>query len=171
MKANRRRFASPRIASLLVPAILSMSAAQAADAVQWADLPKTIGHGRMRSDNREDRAYRVVTKADLIYSSHELIFSPHAVAVSRTGPSISREEVAEIRIHRDTRLSDALVAPGRKVLHSVCRGDYDYCVPVLLFFPVLLPVALGASAVAAPFILPVEGVKRLLPDRVIKVAP
>jgi hypothetical protein len=30
---------------------------------------------------------------------------------------------------------------------------------------------LGVTAVAAPFVLPIEGVKRLLPDKVIKVAP
>jgi hypothetical protein len=159
------------IASLLIPAILSMSAAQAADAVQWTDLPKTIGHGKMRSDDREDRDYRVVTKAGVTYSGHKLFFGPRAVSLMPSGASVTREQVAEIRIHRDARLHDALVAPGGKILYSVCGGYYDYCIPAIVFAPVLLPVALGATAAAAPFILPIEGIKRLLPDRVIKVAP
>jgi hypothetical protein len=166
MKTNTRRFAST-IASFLVPAMLSWSTAQAADAVQWADLAKTIGQGKMRSDNREDREYRVVTKAGAIYVGHGLSFSPVGVSVGPSGVSIPREQVAEIRIRRDGRLSDALVAPGGKILESVCEGEYCLFDPIMLLF---VPVAIGATAVSAPFILPIEGIKRLLPDRVIKVA-
>jgi hypothetical protein len=160
------------IASLLIPAILSMSAAQAADAVQWTDLPKTIGHGKMRSDNREDRDYRVVTKAGVTHSGHQLFFSSRAVSLMPSGASVPREQVAEIRIHRDARLSDALVAPGGKVLDSdLCGGGGGYCFPMIdPLLLLLIPVAAGAIALTAPFILPIEGIKRLLPDRVIKVA-
>jgi hypothetical protein len=165
MKANTGRFA----AGLLVPAMLFMSTAQGADTVQWADLGKTIGHGKMRSDNREDREYRVVTKAGAIYVGQGLSFNPVAVSVDRLGPSIPREDVAEIRIHRDGLLSDALVLHGGRLLDSTC-GRGGYCLPSpILFF--IMPLALGATALAASFILPIEGVKRLLPDRVVKVAP
>jgi hypothetical protein len=122
MKANTERVAFRNIAGLLVPAMLFMSIAQAADTVQWADLAKTIGHGKMRSDNREDRDYRVVTKAGAIYVGQWLSFSPVAINVAPLGLSIPREQVAEIRIHRDGKLSDALVVPGGTVLNSVCRG-------------------------------------------------
>jgi hypothetical protein len=169
MKANTERFAARNIASLLVPAMLFMSTARAADAVQWADLAKTIGHGKMRSDNREDREYRVVTKTGAIYVGQGLSFRAVAVTVDRLGSSIPREQVAEIRIHRDGLLSDALVLHGGRVLDTTC-GRGGYCLPSpILFF--VMPVALGATAVAASFILPIEGVRRLLPDRVVKVAP
>ena len=169
MKANTERFAARTTAGLLIPAMLFMSTARAADAVQWADLAKAIGHGKMRSDNSEDREYRVVTKADAIYVGERLSFSPIAVSVGRLGLSIPREQVAEIRIRRDGLWSDALVLHGGKLLDPTC-GRGGYCLPSpILFF--IMPVALGATAVAASFILPIEGVKRLLPDRVVKVAP
>jgi hypothetical protein len=168
MKTDTERFAARSITGLLLPTMLFMSTAQAADTVQWADLAKTIGHGKTRSDNREDREYRVVTKAGAIYVGQGLSFSPVAVSVNPLGLSIPREQVAEIRIHRDRRLTDALVAPGGKVMDSICGGDLQYC--FVLFLP-LIPVAIGAMALAAPLILPIEGVKRLLPDRVVKVAP
>ena len=169
MKANTERFAVRNIAGLLVPAMLFTSTAQAADTVQWADLAKTIGHGKMRSDNREDREYRVVSKAGAIYVGQGLSFSPVAVSVNPFGLSIPREQVAEIRIHRDGLLSDALVLHGGRLLDPTC-GRGGYCLPSpILFF--IMPVALGATAVAASVILPIEGVRRLLPDRVVKVAP
>lgn len=169
MNANTQRFATRTIAGLLIPAMLFMSTARAADAVQWSDLAKAIGHGKMRSDNREDREYRVVTKAGAIYVGQGLSFSPVAVSVEPLGLSIPHERVAEIRIHRDGLLSDALVLHGGKLLDPTC-GRGGYCLPSpILFF--VMPVALGATAVAASFIVPIEGVRRLLPDRVVKVAP
>jgi len=169
MQTNPRPFASGTITSFLVPAKLSLSTAQAADPVQWTDLPKKIGHGKMRSDNREDRQYRVVTKDGRAFIGHKLLFSPRDVSLSESGPAIPREQVAEIRIHRDARFRDALVAPGAAVVDRIC-SDEEYCLVSLLGL-LAIPVALGATAVAAPVVLPIEGVKRLLPDRVIKVAP
>jgi hypothetical protein len=163
------------MASVLVPAMLSLSTAQAADAVQWIDLPKKIGKGKMRTDGREDRQYRVVTKDGQIYAGYRLLFGPASVRLSDSGPQIPREKVTEIQIHRDGRLRDALFAPGGEamalILKPVCGGDLDYCLPLLLFVPLLAPVALGVSAAAAPIVLPIQGIKRLLPDKVIKVAP
>jgi hypothetical protein len=168
MKANTERFAARSIAGLLIPALLFVSTAGAADTVQWTDLAKAIGHGKMRSDNREDREYRVVTKTGAIYVGQGLAFSPMAVSIDPLGLSIPREQVAEIRVHRDGLLADALVLHGGRLLDTTC-GRGGYCLPSpILFF--IMPVALGATAVAASFILPIEGVKRLLPDRVVKVA-
>jgi hypothetical protein len=157
-------------AGLLVPAILLLSTAQAADLVQWSDLPNKIGHGKMRSDDREDRQYRVVTKDGLTHVGYALIFSPADVKFTRSGPSIPREQVTEIRIHRDRRLWDAFMAPSSAVLDPTCRGANSFCFPgstVLL----LITVALSADAAVSPITLPLEGIKRLLPDKVIKVAP
>ncbi|HEV8040423.1 MAG TPA: hypothetical protein VGP62_16260 [Bryobacteraceae bacterium] len=151
-----------RIAGLLV---LSLSMAHTAELVQWIDLPKKVGHGKMRSDGREDRQYRVVTKDAVIHAGYELVFSPRGVNVV-SGPFIPREEVTEIRIHRDGRFSDALWAPGGAIASGLCRNDdLGFCLVLLG-----LPVDFGVSLAAAPITLPIEGIKRLLPDKVIKVA-
>jgi hypothetical protein len=80
MKANCGRFVSSSIVGLLVPALLSLSTAWAADSVPWADLAKAIGHGKMRSDDREDREYRVVTKAGISYVGQRLFIGPNGVS-------------------------------------------------------------------------------------------
>jgi hypothetical protein len=164
MKTNPRRFASRTNTSFLVSVMLSLSTAQAAEPVQWTDLPKKIGHGKIRSDNREDRQYRVVTKDGRTYVGYKLFFRPNDVSLSESGPTIPREQVAEIRIHRDGRLSDALYAPAGPIVD-------DHGVFLTPFGLLLLPVLWGVMAVAAPVVLPLEGVKRLLPDRVFTVAP
>jgi len=46
----------------------------AAESVQWSDLPQKIGHGKMRSDGREDREYRVVTEEGAIHKGYALFF-------------------------------------------------------------------------------------------------
>jgi hypothetical protein len=159
------------IASLLVPAILSLSTASAADPVPWADLAKTLGHGKMRSDGREDREYRVVTKAGIGYVGDQIYIGPNGVSFAPSGPMVPREQVAEIRIHRDALLWDALKTPGGKVFDPLCSGGGGLCLLIGPFVILLIPVAIGITAAAAPFVLPIEGVKRLLPDRAIKVAP
>jgi len=158
------------IAGLLVPAILLLSTAQAADLVQWSDLPNKIGHGKMRSDDREDRQYRVVTKDGLTHAGYALIFSPTDVRFTLSGGSIPRDQVKEIRIHRDRRLWDAFLAPSSAVLDGTCRSSNSFCFPGPTVLP-LITLALGADAAVAPITLPIEGIKRLLPDKVIKVAP
>jgi hypothetical protein len=152
------------VAGLLV---FSLSMAQAAELVQWNDLPKKIGHGKMRSDGREDRQYRVVTREGVIHAGYELIFSPIGVKISPSGPLIPREQVTEIRIHRDGGFSDALWAPGGVIGSGLCRNDdLGFCL-VLLGRPVDFAVSLAA----APITLPIEGIRHLLPDKVIKVTP
>lgn len=169
MKTNKLRIT----ATLLVPAILSLSMAQAAQPVQWNDLPKKIGRGKMRSDEREDRQYRVVTKDGRIHAGYALTFSPIDVTVLPSGPTIPREQVTEIRIHRDGRLSDALIAPAGKVFDSLykCTSEDYGCLFVGPWMLPLIPLATGVTAAATPIVLPIEGIKRLLPDKVIKVAP
>ena len=116
----------------------------------------------MRTDNREDREYHVVTKNGQIHTGYTLLLSPTDVRLADAGASISREDVVEIRIHRDALLVDALFAPTVVVYHGV--DD-------LGAFVLLIPVALAVVAVSAPVVLPIQGFKRLLPDKVIRVAP
>jgi hypothetical protein len=166
MKTDKPRIA----AALLVPAMLSLSMAQAAEPVQWKDLPKKIGRSRMRSDGRQDHQYRVVTKDGLVHAGYSLAFSPRDVKVSPSEPSIPREQVTEIRIHRDPLLSDVLKAPAARVFDPLCHSEVS-CFILGPFVLPLIPVAIGITAGAAPIVLPIEGIKRLLPDKVIKVAP
>lgn len=163
MKAKTKRCTSKIIAGLLVPFTVFATTAVAGDAVSWNDLPKKIGHGKMRTDNREDRQYRVVTKDGLTHVGYQLLFSPTDVKLADSGPSISREDVVEIRIHRDQILMDALFAPAAVVLPDSVDDPLE--------FILRLPVAMGAVAVSAPVVLPIQGVKRLLPDKVVRVAP
>ena len=86
------------------------------------------------------------------------------------GLVVPRERVVEIRVRRHGSLTNAFLAPAEAV--TPFRGGADGSdVMVLIFSPVLLPLWLTATAAAAPIVLPVEGVKRLLQDRVIQVAP
>lgn len=166
--ALQHRFSSNMIASLLIAA-LAGSSAECAELVTWSDVPKKIGHGKLRSDGHEDRDYRIATKSGTTYVGHQLIFRPTGVSLGPPGPFIPREQITEVRIHRDRQLSDALVAPGGAVLNPICSGG-GYCFPgwPIVF---LVPLAIGVTVVVSPFVLPIEGVKRLLPDRVVKVQP
>jgi hypothetical protein len=166
MKTDKLRL----VVTLLVPAMLSLSTAQAAQPVQWNDLPKKIGRGKMRSDGRENRQYRVVTKDGSIHIGYALTFSATNVKLAASEPAIQRELVTEIRIHRAGRLTDALEAPAASVFDPLCHSDVS-CFLLGPFVLPLIPVAIGITAAAAPIVLPIEGIKRLLPDKVIKVAP
>jgi hypothetical protein len=168
MKTTKQRFVSRTIAGLLLPAMLSLSTVQAADAVQWNDLPKKIG-GKMRTDNPDRHQYWVVTKDGQMYAGSALFFGPRSVGFTESGPAILREQVTEIRIHRYGSLLEALFRPAASITEGGGGGEYGFGDP----FDLLLLVFAGLTitAVAAPIVLPIEGVKRLLPDRVIKVAP
>jgi len=160
------------IALTLVLTLFSFSTVQASGDVRWTDLPKKIGRGKVRSDGREDRQYRVVTKDGLVHAGHKLIFSPNGVRLSDSSATIQREQVAEITVHRDARLRDALVAPG-SALFTLGVGHDEYWLFSwrALLLPVLIPATLVVMAAAAPVVLPVHAVKRHLPDKVIRVAP
>jgi len=159
------RFASRIVAGCLVPAILSMPLAHAAEGVSWNDLPKQIGKGKLRPDGREAREYHVVTKSGVTYTGHQLLFSPDDVRLTESGPAIPREQVSEIRYRPDERVSDALLAPA----NALVSGD-----PRVVSGPlglIVVPVLAGVTAAASPVVLSVQGVKWLLPDTVVKVAP
>jgi hypothetical protein len=100
MKAATRRFTSGIVAGFLVPTILSMSTAQAAEPVQWIDLRKKIGDGKNWPNGLEDRRYCVVTKDGRNHVGYALSLSANGVRLGASGSVIPREQVAEIRIRR-----------------------------------------------------------------------
>ena len=168
MKIAAKRVISRINVGLLISTTLSLTTAVARDAVPWTDLPKKIGHGKMRTDEREDRQYRVVMKDGSTHFGYKIIFSSNGVRLDTSGPELPRDQIVEIGIHRDGLLTDEIFTPARKFMPAA-RDDYD--IRPLLLMPVLLPFLLGVTAATAPVVLPIQGVKRLLPDKVIKVAP
>ena len=156
MNANRPRFSFRITAGFLIPAVLFVPTIRAGETVAWVDLPKKLG------DHPKKRHYRVVTKDGHGYAATQLVFSPNDVRLSDSGPSIMRDQVLEIRIPRHRPLWDAVAAPAAAVTDRLCSDCFDAFVVIPL---ILLDFAIVAVT------LPIEGVKRLWPDKVIKVAP
>jgi hypothetical protein len=156
--------------------MLGLTTLQAATEVQWLDLQSKIGHGKKGPDGREDRQYRVVTKDAHTHVGYKIIFTSADVRVADTDPAIPREQVKEIRVRRAVSFWDALFGPAAAFFSASGAfdngggGSWDFGIdPVQIIF--LLPVALAVTAVAAPFALPSDAVKRFRPDKVFRVAP
>jgi len=170
MNTNTRRLASRIAVGLLVPAMLSVPTAQAAEAVAWDELPKKLELDGTHS-KRPYRRYRVLTTDGKTHVDHGLVFTPTDVKLMYTGSSIPREQVKEIRISRHGRFGEAFFAPARALLNRIGDDDWALLLLVSPFSFILIPVSLGVTAAAAPIVLPIEGIKRLLPEKVIQVAP
>jgi hypothetical protein len=145
------------IAGLLLPAILCVSTMEAAETVPWLDVPKKIGHTKVMPD------CSITTKAGQTYHGRQLTFSPVDVRID-SGPAIPREQVAEIRIRRHESWPDAFFAPAGKIVGE----GWILLTPLAL---PLIPVLIGVTVAAAPVVFVIEGVKRLRPAKVIRVAP
>ena len=146
-----------QLVALVLAPILAISSAQAADAVRWEDLPKKIGTGNARE-------YTIVTKDGNTQKGLALDFSPKGVRLNLAAPVIPWDEVAEIRVHHHQRMSDAAAAPAARVFRDVQESW-------LLFFWALFPALVVTYGATAPPAIAVEAVRRMLPDKVIKVAP
>lgn len=172
MKRQQACCCSRFIAVSLLTMMLSLSTLQAREPVTWNDLGKKIGHGRMRPDNREDREYRVITKDGAMHVGRPLYIQASGIRLGEAGLIIPREQVAEIRIHCDRRWRDALLTPGG-VFFSFFVGSDEYWILSwrVLLLPALLPATVGVVAASAPVALPVEAIRRRLPDKVVRVAP
>jgi hypothetical protein len=143
--------------ALLLTLILTFSSAKAADTVRWDDIPKKIRTGSISE-------YTIITKDGHSRKGQALDFSPKGIRLDNSGPLIAREEVAMIRIHHHQKMDDAADAPFQRVFR---RMDESW----LIFAWALLPAFIGIYTATAPPAVAVEGIRRLLPNRVIKVAP
>jgi len=125
----------------------------------------------MRSDDVNSRRYRVVTRDGRSYAGYGLFFGAVGVSVRESDAAIPREQVMEIHIHRYGPLWQALFTPAGAITPGTSGGggDYDFGDPFKILL--MVPVWMGVTAVSAPVVLPIEGVKRLLPDKVYRVAP
>ncbi len=149
--------AASRIAAgLLLPAMLSLFTLHA-ETVKWSELPGMT--------NQQDAGYSVVTKTGHTFRGRQLVFNPLGVFVAGSGSFISQEKVAAIRIRHHGSWKEALFTPAAIFLVGTA-SMLDRVAIVLL-----LPVCVGVTAATAPFTLATEGVRRLLPARVIKIAP
>jgi hypothetical protein len=143
------------IALVLTP-ILAISSAQAADAVRWVDLPKKIGTGKARE-------YTVTTRDGNTKKGTTLAITPTGIQLGDSSPIISREEVAQVRVHHHQHILDAAGAPTESAFADSGEG--------WLISPVMIPFMCVVYAATAPPAMAVEAVRRMLPDKVIKVAP
>ncbi len=115
--------------------------------------------------NQQDAGYSVVTKTGHTFLGRQLVFNPLGVFVAGPGSFISREQVAAIRISHHRSWKGAVFTPAAIIF--VSAGSALDRVAIVL----LLPVCVGVTAATAPFSLATEGVRRLRPARVIKIAP
>ena len=172
MKSSLIRSFSRALAALLIPAMLSVSPAQAAGFIRWSELGQRIRQDETKSSDSEDHLYRVKTKDGKTYTGHTFRFSPANVQVDPAGPTIPREQVTEVDVRRTKSLWDTVVAPaGAVVGGAICPTSDGYCFPSAPVVIVLLPAAVAITAAAAPFTLPIYGIRKLLPGKKYKIAP
>jgi hypothetical protein len=160
MKHNQQLLNFRIAVGLMIPALLWVPVMQAAELVRWEDLPRKISSRPLSTQ------YRIVTKRGDSHVGFDPVFSPSDVRFRESSSPIPREDVAEIRIH-------PVREPWWELLFFIAEAPIGAeLVGLDPFLAIVLePVAVAAAIAAAPIILPIEGVKRLLPDRVLKIAP
>lgn len=163
MKLIPRSNALKLAAGLLLPAVLLTSPVHAADTVPLFALSTKIGHGKLGNQGQEDREYTLITKAGTTYRSRGLTVGRDTVELS-PGLKIPLGDVAEIKIKHRLEWQSAIEAPASAIVGEA----YIFPTPVGL---VLVPVLLAVTAVGAPVTIAMEGIKRLLPAKVITVQP
>lgn len=143
-----------QLIALLVASIFAISSAQAADAVRWEDLSKKIGNGY-------GRQYTVVTKDGNTRKGIVLAVRPDGVLLNGSVPEIPKDDIAEVRVHHHLAFREA---SGKAMFRGSGSDEIWFLTPlVFLVFPVY--------AVTAPPAVAFEVIRRMLPDKVIKVAP
>jgi hypothetical protein len=139
--------------AILLASILAISSAQAASPVRWEDLPQKLG-------DRKTREYTIVTKEGKAQRAPDLTFTTNGVTFSGASAEIPKEQVKEIRIHHHQAMGAASAVVGDSLFSGVDGG-----------YLLLIPVALATYLATALPAVAVEGVRRALPDKVIKVEP
>jgi hypothetical protein len=153
--------------------VWSGSAARAADPVSWDDLPAKIGHGKAvfsidfdGNSQREDRAFTVVTTAgEKVHLNSMGIDNTHLWG---DGFDIPREQVDEVRIRHKGSFNEVITQSVEGGLF-VCNHLGKACEHAAVFIAVI-PVAVAYGIVSTIPCLAIEGIRRLLPAKTIKVA-
>ena len=144
--------------------IASVSTIHAADAVGRSDLGKAVGQGKLDSEDREDREYTLITRNGTAYRSRHLVFLGSDKILVSTGVLVPFGDVAKIQIKHHKEWGEAIGQPAR-----VLPAGED-----LIFSPLLIPWLAGAlliTGATAPVTVAAEGIRRLLPAKVITVKP
>jgi hypothetical protein len=148
---------------LLGFAMLLPASARAEEAIHWDDLTKIVNGGQ----HDRSREYTIVTKSDGKRKANLLSISKDGLILQTPSDyrPISRPQVLEVQVRHRGPLSYF----GR-ILNQYCDGRCDEygCLfdPVVL---ILLPVDLVYGAIVTPPLLPIEGIRRLLPAKVYKI--
>jgi hypothetical protein len=147
--------------------------ARAADVVSWNDLPEKIGLGKsvftldslLAERYRQDRAYTVVTTTGEKVNFRAMgIDGQHLWGA---GNDIPGNRVSEVRIYHKGRFADPLTEAFRGGIF-LC-GHLDSACDDALGFVAVIPLAVGYGVVSTVPLIVIEGIRRLLPARVIKV--
>jgi hypothetical protein len=163
---------SPLKTMALVGLALLATSARAHEVVSWDNLPRAIGHGRpvftldfFEENSQEDRAFTVVT------TNHEQVrfrsMGVDADHVWGSGHDIPAASVAEVRIRHNGAFNDPLTQSFQAGFF-MCEHLGTSCehAPILI---AMIPVCLAVGVASTLPALVVEGIRRLLPARVIKV--
>jgi hypothetical protein len=141
---------------VLLSAMLVAPLVRAEETVQWGDLPKIVEKAQ-RTGSRE---FTVVTKTGEKKKGRQLLISTSGLEVGPNWRRIPRDEVVEIQVRHRGRLSYF----GR--VFATC----EECLLTPVVF-LMVPLDLAYGAAATPPMLVVESVRRLMPPKVLKIAP
>jgi hypothetical protein len=111
------------VAGLLLPAILSLGTARAAETLTWPELPDKIGN--------QGADYSVVTKTGDNVRGRQLVFKPLGVFVAGPDSFVAQEQVAQIRIRHHESWKEVIVAPAAHMIASAP----SMISPVGIWFP------------------------------------
>jgi hypothetical protein len=155
--------------ALLGLVLFTTTAARAQEVVPWEGLSKAIGHGHQiltyDGSYQEDRTFTVVTTSGENVSFRTL--SIDAQHLWGDGHDIPGDSVAEVRILHQGGFNDPLKQIVQSFV-SMCRPLDKFCDDPAATF-VMIPVSTAVGVVSTLPALTVEGFRRLLPARVIKV--
>ena len=140
---------------ILFSAMFSAPLVQAAENVQWADLPRVI----WKAEQGGSTVFTVVAKSGEKKKGWRMLIPDSGVRFE-PDPLIHRDQIFEIQVRHRGHLSYF----GR--VFPRC----DECVrpPSVLL---IVPVDLAFGTVATPPMLVVESVRRLMPAKILKIVP
>jgi hypothetical protein len=157
--------------TLFATAILLTSSARAAEVVSWDDLPEKIGHGKrvytldgmVMGYSREDRSYTIVTTSGKKFRLRSM--GIYREGVRGDGQDIPGDRIVEIRIHHTGRFTDPLTQSFDGLLKAYLLFSH-----VGLAVPeVVIPTGIAYGLATPVPLIAIEGIRRLLPAKVIKV--
>jgi hypothetical protein len=152
-----------KIAAILLLTVAWASMAEASEKIYWEDLPKRIG-------KQSNRDLVVVTKDGARFRGRNICFSGSDLRISChdiPDTLIAREDVTQIVIRQKGRYSGMLGHGSEKVANTLWHVPGLGTAVGFLF--VICPAVLIWVGAEAAVLLPLEGIARLVPAKVIEI--